>query len=322
MSHSSIRRRGFTLIELLVVISIIAILISLLLPAVQQAREAARRSQCQNNLKQMGLALHNYMNAQNVFPPCAVDGSGTLNNDAHGGYQTTNGNAGGNWLVFLLPFLEEEGYYNPIVNTLKTSSDPMDDYNNVMGHKQPSVVLCPSHELDRRLISPTNANLEHLTRGNYAACYGAGQYRISEHTVRAKGGVFALNSSVSSNNIRDGLSHTVALGEVRYDSTSTSDSRGVWTYSVMGAAAFSTQTAPNSTIADIIPGCAASTPLFPCTTDTVFTNHVAAMRSVHQGGAYCCFADGSVKFMSENINTAVWQGLGTRSGGETSHLDL
>lgn len=322
MSRFGSRRRGFTLIELLVVISIIAILISLLLPAVQQAREAARRSQCQNNLKQMGLALHNYVNAHNVFPPCAVDGGGTANNDCHGGYQSTNGEAGANWLVFLLPFLEEEAYYNNIVPTLRTSSSPVDDYNNVMGHKQPSVVLCPSHELDTRQIAPSGSNEENLTRGNYGACYGAGQYRISEHNTKSKGGIFALNSSVTIADVRDGLSHTVALGELRYNAESTSDTRGVWVYGAMGASAFSTMTSPNSTVADVILGCVGSTTLFPCSTDTTFTNHVAAMRSVHQGGAYSTFGDGSVKFISENINTTIWNALGTRRGGEISHLDF
>ncbi|MCC7418786.1 MAG: DUF1559 domain-containing protein [Planctomycetaceae bacterium] len=318
------RQSGFTLIELLVVISIIAILIALLLPAVQQAREAARRSQCQNNLKQMGLALHNYMSTHSVFPPCAIDGNG---DDNFGGIQLTDamgnpaGYAGFNWTVFLLPFLEEEGYYEEAVK-LFGSNQPMDDLNDKIGHKQPGFVLCPSHVRDPRQVSPSGAALEHLTRGNYGACYGAGQYRISEHRTKAKGGIFALNSSVGPSDIRDGLSHTVALGELRYNGDSTSDSRGVWIYGAMGSSAFSTQTTPNSTTPDIVVGCVGSTTLFPCTSSATFTDHVAAARSQHMGGSYAAFGDGAVKFISENINTTIWRALGTRSGGETSHLDF
>ncbi|MCA9116032.1 MAG: DUF1559 domain-containing protein [Planctomycetaceae bacterium] len=317
------KNRGFTLIELLVVISIIAILIALLLPAVQQAREAARRSQCQNNLKQMGLALHNYNSLHNVFPPGGVDANG---NDIH---QGDGEGAGGNWLVFLLPFLEEEAYYELAVPFLK-ASEPIDGYvlgstivATSFGNKQPKAVLCPSHELDSRVLGTlTNSGIEGMTRGNYGACYGSGTFAMSNHIAKATGGVFGTNSSVSVGSIRDGLSHTVALGELRYDSESTVDSRGCWVWGAMGSSVFSNSTSPNSTTADLIPGCASSTTLLPCTTSTTWTSHVAAMRSVHQGGAYSCFADGSVKFISENINTTVWRGLGTRNGGETSHMDF
>jgi hypothetical protein len=127
---------------------------------------------------------------------------------------------------------------------------------------------------------------------------------------------------VSASDVKDGLSHTVALGELRYNSESTSDSRGVWIYGAMGSSAFSTQTTPNSTIADVVVVCVGSTTLFPCSTSSTFTNHVAAARSRHMGGSFIGFGDGAVKFVSENVNTAVWQGLGTRSGGETSHLDF
>lgn len=322
--------RGFTLIELLVVISIIAILIALLLPAVQQAREAARRSTCQNNLKQMGLALHNYATVQQVFPPGGVHGG-------DGGVDLPQGNAGarigGNWLIFLLPFLEEEAYYQHFAAWMATRPDTLDSIQcgeslttcngpQLFGHKQPAVILCPSHERDSR-VNPGAmgyAGIEHTTRGNYGACYGSGTYAVADHIAKATGGVFGTNSSVAIGDIRDGTSHTVALGELRYNTEQLNDSRGSWVYAAMGSSVFSNIRSPNSTTADGVTNCAGSSSLFPCT--TVFGGAAAAVtRSVHQGGSYVLYADGAVKFTSENINTIVWQSLGTRKGNETAHLD-
>ncbi|MCA9116031.1 MAG: DUF1559 domain-containing protein [Planctomycetaceae bacterium] len=326
-----IRRSGFTLIELLVVISIIAILLALLLPAVQQAREAARRSTCQNNLKQMGLALHNYISTHGVLPPGGVDSS---TDNSHTG---SPGHAGGNALTFLLPFLEEEAYYQRAIPYLSHST-PLDACVNgsgsvgwaingstfpSFGSQQPKVFVCPSHEAQPSMLSGlSNSLIEGLSRGNYGACYGAGTFAMADYRGKATGGLFHLNSSVTHRDVRDGLSHTVAFGELRFNSEQNTDTRGVWAWGAMGAAAFSTATTPNSTTADVIPGCVGSSTLFPCTTSTTWTAHTAAMRSVHEGGAYATFGDGAVRFISENINTEVWQSLGTRKGGETAHLDL
>src|SRR6056297_1950458 len=124
------KRSGFTLIELLVVIAIIAILIALLLPAVQQAREAARRTQCRNNLKQLGLALHNYHDVNRMFAPSSIwttDGAGNLN----------SGTAGRSWLFQILPYLDQANLYQQASNSLISNQDPVSSQKLTM-------FACPS----------------------------------------------------------------------------------------------------------------------------------------------------------------------------------
>jgi len=160
------RRRAFTLIELLVVIAIIAVLIALLLPAVQQAREAARRSQCKNNLKQLGLALHNYHSSLNVFPPNLVPG-GNFNYSA------------GNWgvLAFLNPYLDQTNVYN-LMNLSAPTYASTSPYNIADPNNAKAVAiivplfLCPS---DRGQPVALNAyGIAAIGPTNYAACQGSG----------------------------------------------------------------------------------------------------------------------------------------------------
>lgn len=133
-------RNGFTLIELLVVIAIIAILIALLLPAVQQAREAARRTQCKNNLKQLGLALHNYLDTHSKFPPAEVHPGDFITGGRTGGW----GGIRGNWVVYLMPFYDQA----PAYNTIDFSQSLVNNATNaaVLGQNYEQL-LCPSNPL-------------------------------------------------------------------------------------------------------------------------------------------------------------------------------
>ncbi len=318
MSDSVRRKRGFTLIELLVVIAIIGILVALLLPAVQQAREAARRTTCKNQLKQMGLALNNYHDIHSVFPPGCTHGGCTPGGSAFdnlGGIQT-NGCArghGGNWMVFLLPAMEQNNLYRRFEQTSIQWNTL--DYSQVYGDyaaQRPPFVQCPSHS-ENKSRSIALMTQEDLSRGNYVACYGSGTLNQAR-TDPNRAGVFAVNSSNGFRDIVDGASNTVAFSEVRY-SMNASDARGVWASAWMGGGAFSTGLQPNSTSGERTPSCTDSTRLPACTTDTG-GGQIAPARSLHVGGVHACLADGSARFISENINSNIWRALGTRNNGE------
>ncbi|MBN68194.1 MAG: prepilin-type cleavage/methylation domain-containing protein [Gimesia sp.] len=309
----AVHRRGFTLIELLVVIAIIAILIALLLPAVQQAREAARRSQCKNNLKQLGLALQNYHDTHGVFPPGGVIGTcaGTPPTNISGSQECSGLSLGGNWLLYILPQMEQSSLWEKAAPILSGDKNPLDAMNNVFGHYAPAAYRCPSHPWDRRSNVAFRA-LEHMSRGNYAANYGSGN--LTESYTNTHAGVFTINSAVGIRDIKDGTSNTLLTGELMYNNDNTSDARGAWVYSGMGGSAFSTGRNPNSTTADILASCSTTTEL-PCTAGNDGTQ-IAASRSHHTGGVQVGLADGSCRFISENISQAIYQALGTRANRE------
>ena len=313
VNPTSKKRRGFTLIELLVVIAIIAILIALLFPAVQQAREAARRSSCKNNLKQLGIALQNYHDTHNVFPPGGVIGdcAGSPPTNLTGLQECGSGQSlGGNWLLYILPQMEQSSLWEkaaPILN----AKDPLDNMNNIFGHFSPVAYRCPSHPWDRR-SNVAFRSLEHMSRANYGANYGSGDLTASY--ANTTGGVFTINSSVNIRDIKDGTTNTFLVGELTYLNDVTADARGAWVYSGMGGSAFSAARTPNSRTADILGRCTSTTEM-PCTEANDGTQ-IAAMRSYHDGGVQVCLVDGSCRFISENISQTILNALGTRSGRE------
>lgn len=323
--------RGFTLIELLVVIAIIAILIALLLPAVQQAREAARRTECKNKLKQLGLALHNYHDQYGAFPPGSVNGAGRTGNpdDPNGCHGNGRLCIGGPWIVMLLPMLDQTALFGQHQKIVTERGEAVDWYGNgvytsqgiKIGSERVPFMDCPSHPIsDEQMANGTG--MEHLARGNYVACYGAGGYGTSYTRDASVGGVFGNNSRFKLRDITDGSSNTVMLSEVKYrlqGGNSGGDIRGTWAYGSMGSNIFSTQTGPNSSENDAIWGCR-HTPEMPCGGSTTgggsYQNLWAAARSYHVGGVQGSLADGSTRFFSDNIDLGVWNALGTRGGGE------
>ncbi len=201
---SQVRRRaGFTLIELLVVIAIIAILIALLLPAVQQAREAARRSTCKNNLKQIGLALHNYHDTHKIFPPGYIVSA-----------SASNGGLG--WGAFLLPFLDQANLYS----NLPTNTGAKPNNNADRGGAVLPAFMCPSD------ASPAvNTNRGDYGKSNFVGMIG----RTDPGNLNTDGdGTFYWNSGVQLRDITDGASNTILIGERVWEDKSGGISGSIW----------------------------------------------------------------------------------------------
>jgi prepilin-type N-terminal cleavage/methylation domain-containing protein/prepilin-type processing-associated H-X9-DG protein len=332
-------RKGFTLIELLVVIAIIAILIALLVPAVQKVRDAAARIECANRLKQLTLALHNYESANKMFPP------GTVNNSVAGSNGATvagddpdghNGNGtpgiGGPWICFLLPYIEQEALYNNFKKIESERPEVVDWFGNgtyaatPIGNQHLVQMDCPAHPFtDEKLANGTN--MEDLARGNYAACYGKGTYGSAITNDPTIGGLFGNNSKIKIVAVADGVSNTVAFSELKYRQPSSSgpsyqDSRGTWGYGTMGGNTFTTLLAPNSAAADGVWGCRnMPSEGMPCVqVGAPFSGMYAAARGYHSGGVNVSFGDGTVRFVSNGISLTTWQALGSRGGSETVTL--
>lgn len=315
---------GFTLIELLVVIAIIAILIALLLPAVQQAREAARRTECKNKLKQLGLALHNYHDAFTVFPPGTVN---PIGDDPSGKNGSGAPGIGGPWICFLLPYLDQTALYGNFSKIVNERPEVVDWFGNgtyastPIGDKHLGMMDCPTHPLNDEQMG-NGSGMENLGRGNYAACFGKSGYGAASSNAPATGGLFGINSKVGIGDITDGSSNTLAFSEVQYRLRSTTgpssqDSRGVWSYATMGGNVFSSQTGPNSKVPDAVWGCRSYLPEnMPCTNSSTYATLFAAARSYHIGGVQVTMGDGSCRFISENIDLGTWQAIGSRGGGE------
>jgi prepilin-type N-terminal cleavage/methylation domain-containing protein len=314
-------RRGFTLIELLVVIAIIAILIALLLPAVQQAREAARRTQCKNNLKQIGLALHNYHDTFGTLPSGSV---AELN--AAG---TQDFGFGWTWHATILPYIDQAPLYNAIQgpkdNGLGTDRGDQNDAKQKLGGQTIlSVLWCPSQQ-DVRNGSQKNGYAPSNYNGNMGRWIGDGNdncYNPAASTplatptdIRksARGcmngdGIFYINSSIQFRDVTDGLSNTIFVSEVvdtggdaLPDHDAGCDRRYVF-----------------STGAESNPPTEMSEYLIAAeTNDPINSGNEEAAGSWHVGGAQFALGDGAVRFLSENMSMTTYRALSTRNGGET-----
>lgn len=313
------RRRtdGFTLIELLVVIAIIAILIALLLPAVQQAREAARRSTCKNNLKQLGLALHNYHETHKMFPPGTIQGGGgTPFSSPQWTYL----------LHHILPFIDQVPYYktimvNPTLPEPWAASWPA----SVQGVAIP-VFLCPSDGKGGATCAGSNlGNFNDITKSNYLGIF-SGLNDGFAHTYNSTPGpiaqraLFGLNQGRRISDITDGTSNTLAMAEY-LTGTEQNNLRGMFCTSRAGSQFLYVTQTPNSSGPDsfVLAGlwCEA-TPVVgqPCIVEATNSNH-ASPRSQHVGGVQVLLCDGAVRFVGNNIDLlTVWRPLGTIANDE------
>ncbi len=293
-------RKAFTLIELLVVIAIIAVLIALLLPAVQQAREAARRAQCKNNLKQLGIALHNYHDTFSGLPPGAIQ------------VFETNAQNEATWISMILPYIDQQPLYNRanFSSCFGCVASPGNPAYEIVSPLIP-MMLCPS---DKDVGIMWGA----YRRGNYVANAGMGPLRsvsLPKDPTRTSG-PFTMNSKTQMRDFTDGTSNTALVTEImKVEGT---DVRGVMHYPE--GAMYEHDRTPNTGIPDgVRSGGCVSVTRAPCTgTHSAYNDRqiTISARSQHIGGVQILMADGSGRFVSDNINLAIWQGLGTHDKGE------
>jgi len=316
------RQVGFTLVELLVVIAIIGVLVALLLPAVQAAREAARRTQCLSSLRQLSLGVLNYESARNELPMSFQY--------AEGENPARTRKPGINWVISILPYIEMQNLHDQF-----DMDEPISHVNNAIARSQVlSVMMCPS---DERNLTPMNSSGlsgadigDNWGRGNYACNSGNGPtidpWPASKFPIfgpESAGwksdlhrGVMGPNVAMPLKRITDGLSNTMLLSEIRAG-LSEGDRRGVWALGSAGASVVvwfgygGDANGPNacSANADDIAGCEQSllsqyrTECMPCYPDPQHWNDQAAPRSTHPGGIHIGMADGSARFISDSIET-------------------
>jgi prepilin-type N-terminal cleavage/methylation domain-containing protein len=304
------KRSGFTLIELLVVIAVIGVLMALLLPAVQKVREAANRVRCQNNLKQLGLALHNYHDANNCFPPGKFPPMSTI--DAGNDFDRRT------WLAKVLPYLEQQALYIE-VEAYHTPVPPDMTWRGCPGRWIPMpTLMCPSDPANPKNITWGSSTPEtsQSIHGNYVLCAGSDYFDPPDSLDGGHlNGVFYWKSQTRLSDIADGTSTTLLGGElIVVPDLTTHDIRGrYYNDAHNGSALFSTLYPPNTPAPDRSMWCN-SIPLAPCQLGN--TDRVQSQRSYHAGLVNSLFGDGAVRSIANGVHLATYQGLGTRAGNE------
>jgi prepilin-type N-terminal cleavage/methylation domain-containing protein/prepilin-type processing-associated H-X9-DG protein len=324
MQASGSRGRGFTLIELLVVIAIIAVLIALLLPAVQAARAAARRIQCVNNLKQLGLAMHNYHQALGSFP---IGRMGIRRPAGDPGYvgDTTGANNRRTWAWMLLPYIEQGTLYQAI------------NFSLSFNHASQTTAL---RALTASFVCPSDPNMDTLDTGgfpsykaNYMVNWGNTHFDQTASNnpfngpmpvgpVTFAGAPFSLDKAYGIQSITDGTSNSLLIGEVKIAlfNGNSQDHRGDIFNDDWNCTMFMAYTTPNSTLPDYVPSYCQypwqTNP--PCISKQPAFN---ASRSYHAGGVNTLLADGSVRFFKDTVNPNTWRALSTTNGGEVISSD-
>jgi len=315
--------RGFTLVELLVVIAIIGILIALLLPAVQSARESARRTQCANNLKQIGLALLNYETAQREFPP--------------GGLHTAQGGYGHSWWVRILPYIEQRAVYDKFDQESRYTGWVGGDawggnvYNrDLLRDVKFSFMFCPSSTLPEQVLTNADHNYGNIMSPTYTGCSGSKDHptTFDKNPVQgvqgkvSSGGILIMHRSVRMAEIRDGTTNTLAVVEqsdwCQTASGVKADCRSdCWHGFPMGPGNDGWQRAFNTTTVihrmneksynafGVAGNCGPNRPI----------------QSIHSGGAQVLLGDGSVRFLQESIELDMLYDLADRDDGDIVQLE-
>jgi prepilin-type N-terminal cleavage/methylation domain-containing protein/prepilin-type processing-associated H-X9-DG protein len=337
-------RSAFTLMEMLIVVAVLAILVGILLPAVQKVREAASRLSCANNLMQIGLALHHYLDSFDHFPPAvvmpyAVEGQRALAGSAAYPF-------GPNWTILILPYLEQEALYQQAQPWTYPGTSNLDDFKsyNLSWRKarggRVKIYTCPSDYGTNSFFSDANGAPaeQDWARGSYAAACGPGDAdrhmsgnpgtAFEPFPGMAKGPVMAINYGARLDDITDGASNTFLVHEVRAG-ISVDDRRGTWAMGMPGASMVSGGQESNPTPnnrndeADEIEGCSnfwrsgiGSKDGMGCKNDPAAYSVNAMARSQHTGGVNACFADAHVQFISNSIGRRTWVLLQSVNDGQ------
>jgi prepilin-type N-terminal cleavage/methylation domain-containing protein len=315
MRRISSRDRGFTLIELLVVIAIIAILIGLLLPAVQKVREAAARTKCANNIKQLCLALHNYESANGRLPHATynlVDGTGWTPAPYNGTMDRRS------WGQDILPYIEQGPLFSRFEAYMRTGA-------SALGFPELGTVIptfmCPSDPTSPKTFTywggfgtPTQG-----FSGNYVVNAGSTNFNDANGngSDNLNGVMFAL-SKIHITDITDGTSNTALVSElILSPDTYGHDIRGRYYNPAHSGVAFTTRIPPNTMIPDQFDWCSPQpVPRAPC----IWTgqNIFVSTRSYHTNGVNMGLSDGSIRFITNSVNVPFYQSLGSRNGGEVA----
>jgi len=323
-------QRGFTLVELLVVIAIIGILIALLLPAVQAAREAARRAQCLNNLKQWGLGAVTYEDAKGHFPHGTYSyihvpyytppPYGTLNvNNGNNPGKGPHTQIGRCWFHDLLPYVEESTLYDEFVSYVEVGGNF--GVNFPLRQTVVDLAMCPSDPVNPKLVTvqpAVDGTPNQGFSGNYVACAGDDHLLVGPNDTLSSGdrnGIFFALSEVKMRHITDGASHTLLFSELKLlEDRKVGDMRGRYYNPAYGGVFFATKELPNSTVPDRLQPCEMKQSVeigAPVVSTTSFTANSA--RSFHPQIINACRVDGSVSSIHQSVDFDLYRALGTRN---------
>lgn len=317
-----LRRPGFTLVELLVVIAIIGILVALLLPAIQAAREASRRSQCGNNLKQLGVGMQNYHDTFKALPLGTVMPYNTACRGCGGGGEWADDN---DWYQLILPFIEQQTLSDQIDLRFSWHAAQNIPPGATWGaspamQAQVATMSCPSDGIRMDELGTGWARI----RANYVVNFGntnfGAQSPINGETFR--GAPFGINRGANFRDVTDGTSQTMMMAEVM---TLDGNSWQGYTSEVTlaGGCAFTGHYTPNAPVCDFLARFCftGANNKVPCCTSvggghTDVAKQIITARSKHPGGVQVVLVDASVRFVSDNIDTSTWRALASSQGGE------